>query len=121
MSESRSDRVVVQVSPTELGRQLEAYARLALLDVREDDERAICRIAPPEGVVDLHVPMGEIPVRLDEIEDAVGGLPVVVYCHHGIRSLMISKWLAARGFRCGNLTGGIDAWAQEIDPLVARY
>lgn len=116
-----SENVVVQVAPTELKRRLDDGTHVALLDVREDHERAHCRIALPEGLPDLHIPMGEIPIRLDEIEDATRALPLIVYCHHGVRSMMIARWLAARGFRCGNLTGGIDAWTSQVDPTVPRY
>lgn len=112
---------VAQVSPRDLLREMEAGSEMLLLDVREDLERSICRINAGPSVVDIHIPMGQIPVRLDEIEDSAGARPVIVYCHHGTRSMMVARWLAARGFRCGNLNGGIDAWSTEADPTVARY
>lgn len=85
-----------------------------LLDVREDSELAICRI---EGA--LHIPMGEIPERHEALpKDA----PLVVLCHHGMRSLSVVQFLEAKGFENAiNLSGGIHAWAMEVDPDMRRY
>lgn len=85
-----------------------------LLDVREDSELAICRI---EGA--LHIPMGEIPERHEALpKDA----PLVVLCHHGMRSLNVVQFLEAKGFENAiNLSGGIHAWANEVEPDMARY
>jgi rhodanese-related sulfurtransferase len=85
-----------------------------LVDVRESQELAVCRI---EGSLDI--PMGEIPGRVEEIP---GDRPVVVMCHHGGRSAQVVRWLSARGMdNVVNLRGGIDAWACEIDPTMGRY
>lgn len=85
-----------------------------LLDVREDSELAICRI---EGA--LHIPIGEIPERHETLpKDA----PLVVLCHHGMRSLNVVQFLEAKGFENAiNLSGGIHAWANEVEPDMARY
>ena len=58
----------------------------ALLDVREQWERAHCAITVSASAVDLHIPMRAIPSRLDEIRAQSEGRPFVVYCHHGVRS-----------------------------------
>ena len=85
-----------------------------LLDVREDEELSYCSI---EG--NLHVPLGSLPERLTAID---AKLPVVVYCHHGIRSLAAVRLLRAKGFaRACSLRGGIDRWTSEIDPSLPRY
>jgi adenylyltransferase/sulfurtransferase len=47
--------------------------------------------------------------------------PVVVYCHHGIRSAQARSVLAASGFTASHLAGGIDAWARDLDPAMPRY
>ena len=87
-----------------------------VLDVREPHERACCAIGPD----DLHVPMGEVPDRLAEIARAPG--PIVVYCHHGVRSMMVARWLETRGVaKVWNLEGGIDAWSLRVDCSVPRY
>lgn len=99
--------------------QLQSYLTQAmpvplLLDVREPWEFAICCI---EG--SLNVPMGHIPQSLDTLEP---GQETVVICHHGIRSAQVGYFLEQAGFkRVINLTGGIDAWSQEVDPLTPRY
>ncbi len=86
----------------------------AVLDVREDPELAICRIADA-----IHIPMGQVPARLAEIPADV---PLAVLCHHGARSLRVVKFLRQAGrLNAVNLEGGIDAWAEEVDPSVGRY
>ncbi|WP_137938513.1 rhodanese-like domain-containing protein [Chitinivorax sp. B] len=85
-----------------------------LLDVREGWEFKLCHIP---GAV--HIPMHEIPTRLNEIEDDV---QTVVICHHGMRSMQVSLYLQRSGFnQVINLQGGVDAWAREVDPTMATY
>lgn len=85
-----------------------------LLDVREPDEVAICAIAGSR-----HIPMRQIPEALAELpRDRL----ILVQCHHGGRSLRVTQFLRANGFtQVSNVAGGIDAWAQQIDPSLARY
>ncbi len=110
------------VGPSELKRRLDANVELALLDVREPFERELVAIPAPNLGIDLFVPLGEVPHRLKEIQKAVGNRPLVVYCHHGIRSLIAGRWLATQGLpRVENLDGGIDAYAAEGDPSLDRY
>ncbi|MCE9592829.1 MAG: sulfurtransferase [Planctomycetes bacterium] len=102
------------MAPTELARRLAGGERFVLLDVREPDELAVCRL--PASVA---IPMGEVPRRLDELErDA----PIVCICHHGIRSAQIAALLARSGFTSVlNLAGGVERWALEVDPTMTRY
>ncbi len=87
-----------------------------LLDCREPDEYAIAQI--PGAVL---VPMGEIPERLAVLEP-YRDRRIVVHCHHGGRSLRVTRWLRAQGFSAAqNMAGGIEAWALEIDPATPRY
>lgn len=112
---------ISNLSPTELKRRIDRAEPVVLLDVRGPDERAWCAIAAPAPTVDLHIPMGELPHRAEEVRSAATG-PVVVYCHHGVRSLIAARWLAAHGLTdLYNLDGGIDAWSLEVDPAVRRY
>lgn len=102
--------------------RLRAGAPLTLLDVREPPERALAAIPAPPHVVDLFIPMGEIPSHLNEIREALARGPLIVYCHHGVRSMMVARWLAAQGLEGAiNLGGGIDAWSVEVDSGVERY
>jgi rhodanese-related sulfurtransferase len=95
---------------------------LAVLDVREHWERALCAIPVPPSTVDLHVPLNLIPDRLDEIKAAVAERGLVVYCHHGVRSRMVADWLRSqRDADVLNLEGGIDDWSRSVEPALARY
>jgi len=87
-----------------------------LLDCREPDEHATARI--PGAVL---VPMSAVPERLDLLEPHRAGR-IVVHCHHGGRSLRVTRWLRGQGFSgAQNMAGGIDAWSLEIDPATPRY
>ena len=97
----------------------EAAALLAgggasLLDVREPQEERIARI---EGSV--LIPLRALPARLAELDPS---RPIVVYCHHGVRSLRAVELMRGAGFaRARSLRGGIDAWSRERDAGVPRY
>ena len=85
-----------------------------LLDVRELAELEICQI---EG--SQHIPMHLIPMRCAEIDAA---RDVVVICHHGGRSMQAAMFLERQGYSTlFNLMGGVDAWANEVDPKLPRY
>ena len=113
---------VAELTALELKERLDRGDAPTILDVREDDERMYAAILLHEGVVDLHVPLGEVAGRFEEIRDAAAGRPLVVYCHHGQRSMVAATWLARRGIgEVHNLEGGIDAWSRRVDPKVRRY
>ena len=87
---------------------------LLVLDVREPWEYGICRIPGA-----LSFPMQNIPLRSSELPRETD---IVVVCHHGMRSLQVANYLAQAGFdRVYNLSGGIAAWAEQIDPSMPRY
>ncbi len=112
----------MNLAPAALRQRLDSGERLTLLDVREPRERRFCSIRVPATASELFIPMREIPTRLEEIEAALARGPLVVYCHHGVRSLAVAQWLAERGLASVlNLQGGIDAWSIEADPAVPRY
>ena len=86
----------------------------AVLDVREPWEVAICAIGDS-----LHIPMRDMPTRMTEVPK---DRPVIVICHHGMRSFQVVEWLRRNGFaNAVNLVGGIDAWARSVDPSLATY
>lgn len=104
------------IAARELQAELGSGKPPRLLDVREPEEFDLCRL--PNSVL---VPLGQIPARLAELE-AWREAPVVVYCHHGIRSQHAIQFLEHAGFKdLRNLTGGIDAWSREVDRSVPRY
>ncbi|WP_081907047.1 rhodanese-like domain-containing protein [Kingella negevensis] len=106
--------MITELKPIELKEFLAQHPDTILLDVREDEELAICQLS---GCV--HIPMNLVPLHQSELPDEV---PIVVYCHHGIRSLNVARFLEHAGFEeLYNLRGGIDAWAQEVEPEMKRY
>jgi len=85
-----------------------------LLDVREGWEFERCHL---QGVTLL--PMSTIPTRVGELDPQ---RETVVICHHGVRSFHVARLLEHNGFnRVINLTGGVDAWAKEVDPAMPTY
>ncbi len=85
-----------------------------LLDVREAWEYETCHI---QG--SLLIPMSSIPARQEELDPEQ---PVVCICHHGARSMQVGAFLERAGFEhVVNLTGGVHAWAVEIDSNMATY
>ncbi len=89
---------------------------VAVLDVRTAEEWAIAHV---DGTIDI--PMQEIATRVDELEE-YRDRELVVMCHHGGRSARVAGWLRQQGFtQVRNLLGGINAWAEQIDPTVEKY
>lgn len=87
-----------------------------LLDCREQDEYNLVHI--PECRL---LPMSEIQQRVSELDEHREA-EIVVYCHHGMRSLQVTAWLQQEGFtNVKSMQGGIDAWSCEIDNSKTRY
>jgi rhodanese-related sulfurtransferase len=86
-----------------------------LLDVRENDEWAAGHA--PQAV---HVPMGQVPQRLDELATTFPGRPVYVVCRSGGRSARVTAYLAQAGWDAVNVDGGMRAWAAAGRPMVAE-
>lgn len=94
--------------------RLDGGEKLLLVDVREPWEYELCRI---EGA--KLIPMGTVPGNLQALK---GGGEVICYCHHGMRSLDVARWLRGQGVaEAKSMAGGIERWSLEIDPQVPRY
>lgn len=107
----------MEISPSDLKARLDAGEALTLLDCREGYENAICRIEPS-----TLIPMNTIPAELPRVEAMAEDKPLVVYCHHGVRSLNVAAWLRRQGVEnVWSLAGGIDRWSLEVDASVPRY
>ena len=105
---------MTDISPQDLKARLDRHESLVLLDVREDWEVELCGIAGS-----LHVPLAELPGRMAELEPHAR---VVTICHKGARSLQAAHFLQANGFAgARSLQGGVEAWAVNVDPAMARY
>jgi len=103
-----------EITPQALAARRASGAPLSLLDVREPYEWSISRF--PEARL---VPLDTLPDVVSTLDPSA---ELIVYCHHGIRSAAAVAWLRERGFaRARNLTGGIDRWSREVDPLTRRY
>lgn len=113
--------MIEQIHPCDLAAWLEkmkAHGQAVVLDVREPREVQTSSIRPG-GFKLVHIPMGVIPPRLNELDPA---LPVACLCHHGARSMRVAAYLENQGFaHVANITGGINAWSSQIDPSVPIY
>jgi rhodanese-related sulfurtransferase len=106
--------MVNEISPAELKARRDAGTGPLVIDVREASELAVASI--PDV---LHIPMGEIPGRLAELD---ANRETVVMCRSGGRSMQVAQFLARNGFQSvANLTGGILAWSRDVDPTVRTY
>ena len=104
-----------EITAEELQEELSHKPRdLVLIDVREPHEWDIAHI---EGA--RLIPLGQLPERLSELD---GHSEIVTHCHHGARSMKALEILKGAGFgKVRSLTGGIDAWAERVEPGLARY
>lgn len=92
----------------------DAGASHVIVDVREPWEVATCSFSGA-----IHVPMQQIPYNTNRLP---ADKPMVVVCHHGVRSLHVMSFLRSHGFdNATSLRGGIDAWAKRVDRSMATY
>ncbi|WP_342118007.1 rhodanese-like domain-containing protein [Pseudoduganella sp. OTU4001] len=92
----------------------ESRGKPFLLDVRENWEFETCHIAGS-----TLMPMQTIPARIDDLDEDA---QIVCICHHGARSLNVAAFLEHHGFsKVSNLTGGIHAWAVQVDSSMPKY
>ncbi len=103
------------ISATELKQKLDAGEDIQLIDVREPDENAFASI---EGA--KLIPLAQVVSRMDEIDPE---RDTVVHCKGGVRSAKAIEALEKAGFKgdLTNLSGGITAWSNEVDPSVPKY
>ena len=103
-----------EIDTSALARVLGSAQPPLLLDVREQWEHDIAQL--PGSIL---IPLAELPERLGELP---GHREIVTVCHHGMRSLVAQQLLAGAGFgKVWSLSGGIDAWARQVDGAMRRY
>jgi adenylyltransferase/sulfurtransferase len=108
-----SSAKVPEIQVAELKRRLDTGDDIFVLDVREPHEYQICNVG---GYL---IPLGDLPKRLHELDSS---REIVVHCKSGARSAKAVDFLRQSGFkRASNLTGGILAWAEKIDPSIPKY
>ncbi len=102
------------ITAEQLSTLLDNGDKVVLLDVRDPWEFEICRLGGS-----LNIPMNEIAGKTNELDP---GARTVVICHFGMRSMEVGNFLESAGFRdIVNLEGGLDAWAEQVDPDMPRY
>ncbi len=107
--------MVEEISATELKDKLDNGENIQLIDVRQPDEFAFCKITGAKLI-----PLGEIPSRISELDET---RLTIIHCKMGGRSAKAIEFLKAAGFKgeLRNLRGGITAWSNEVDPKVPKY
>lgn len=114
MTEKSPSDVPFEMAPEELDRRLKAGTAPVIIDVRNPEEYAICKL-PGSKLI----PLGELPQRLAELDPEQ---EIVVHCKLGGRATQAVAFLRQQGFsHARNLTGGILAWAAQIDPTLRTY
>jgi rhodanese-related sulfurtransferase len=104
----------IEITPREVKDLLAGDPQVLFVDVREQWEYDTAHL---EGSV--LIPLREVPGNLQRIENAER---VVIFCHHGMRSLDAAAWLRSQGVESAqSMAGGIDRWSTEIDPKIPRY
>jgi rhodanese-related sulfurtransferase len=115
--ESMTASLPLEITPHDVQRRLASGEKLSLIDVREPSEFQLARIPGAELI-----PMRAVPAELSRLDAQADDTPLIVFCHHGVRSLNVVHWLREQGVAaCQSLAGGIDRWSLEIDPAVPRY
>ena len=112
-----ADPLPLEISVQETQRLLtQEGVDLRLLDVRDPDEYAFCRL-PRAELIPLSTLPSEAAAKLPD-----KGAHLVVYCHHGMRSMRATEALRQMGyFQVQSMAGGIDKWAHEIDSTTPTY
>jgi len=108
--------MVRQIDVGQLKSWIDSGQPLLLVDVRQPWEHDTAAL--PGSVL---IPLDQLPASTEKLQPPEGAA-VVVYCHHGIRSLSGAAILEHLGFaNVVSLKGGIDAWSLHVDPAVPRY
>ncbi len=105
-----------EVHPRDVAARLSAGEDFLLLDVRQPAEWTTAHLAPAKLL-----PLNELADKADQLVDYFEK-PIVVYCHHGGRSMAATRYLRDRGFlNVYSMAGGIDAYSRLVDGAVRRY
>ena len=108
--------MVYQISAEDLKARLDKGDSVLLVDVRQPWENETVKL--PNSLL---IPLGELPQRTDEVPQQSEQI-IVVYCHHGVRSLNGAAILEASGFEnVASLAGGIDRWSLTVEKELPRY
>ena len=104
-----------EISAKEHDERRQRGEAIQLIDCREPWENEFVRLEQS-----TLIPITDTPSRVEELRGMEGQL--VVYCHHGVRSMYVVQWLRSQGLTdVVSLAGGIDAWSLQVDPDLPRY
>jgi rhodanese-related sulfurtransferase len=104
----------ITITVQELKQKLDRGEKVVLIDVREPWEYNIAKIESAQLI-----PLGTLAAEYKKLDP---GAEIIMHCHMGMRSMDATQFLLQQGFKnVKNLTGGINAWSQQIDPSVPRY
>jgi rhodanese-related sulfurtransferase len=113
---------IPEISVQTLAEKLKTAEKFILLDVREPWEIDLARIDDEHTML---LPMSQIArEQMDAFPPALRDpqTALVVMCHHGIRSADVTGWMRQHGWKnVSSLTGGIAAYAEQVDPTVGTY
>ena len=105
-----------ECTPRQVASRLSGSDPVVLIDCRTDQERGIASI---DG--SIHVPMDDLTDHLESLREHEDD-EIVVYCHHGVRSLQVTQWLRHEGFEnVRSMAGGIDLWSHAVDQSTPTY
>jgi len=113
--------LMLQLQPADLSQWFATHEgqRPVVLDVREPHEFETASPAEDPAFDLIRMPMRGVPARLDELDKTQ---PIACLCHHGARSAQVAMYLENMGYlHVANISGGIDAWATQLEPTLARY
>ena len=111
-----ADAPPLAISVQETQQRLAAGDAVCLVDVRDPEEFAYCQL-PGAQLIPLQMVPTDAAAKLPDPE-----AEIIVYCHHGMRSMQAVQFLRARGYpNARSMAGGIDRWSREVDPEVPRY
>jgi rhodanese-related sulfurtransferase len=103
----------MEIHPSKIAEWKKNNKEFHLLDVRHPQERELASLGG------FHIPLQELEDNFNQLPR--DHRPIIVYCHHGVRSLYATQFLKYHGFDVLSLAGGIDLWSLEIDPSIPRY
>lgn len=103
----------MEIAQSKIADWIKQKKEFHFVDVRRDDERAIASLGG------IHIPLDDLEKRYEELPR--DKKPLIIYCHHGVRSLYATQFLKYHGYDALSLAGGIDLWSQDIDPSIPRY
>ena len=111
-----------EITVTELGEKLKSDEKFILLDVRELSELEYAKVTDSRLQVTPMSRLAQEGIKALSESAQSQEIPVYVMCHHGSRSVQVTMWLAQQGYKnMVNVSGGIDAYARDVDPSVGFY